>query len=84
MRCSACDSELKAYLAGKDLVIAWVIGWAVLVVTVGSLPTLWRWALGIPISIAWFEAAGRIRDLLWLRRHPTRCQGGGHVMPDTA
>ena len=84
LRCSACGSECKKHTTGWWYLFEWV-AWIGLCYTafepVLNLPGLWSWVLTFAICIPFQMATRRLYHAYWAWRHPTRCDGAGHLKP---
>lgn len=83
LKCSACGSKLHMRPVGwwrfLDL-WAWQIGGWVLVWRLNP-PFLIGCLLVLVLVFPWNMAKDRLWHAYWLRKHPLRCQGGGHIAP---
>lgn len=83
LRCSACGSNLHLRLKGGWSIFERII-YAVALWFVILQPKIPLWiglSLLLPFVLAWGLAVKRLVESYWMWRHPLRCQGGGHFVP---
>jgi hypothetical protein len=85
MRCSACNKQFMTFPRGWEYVVCWIIWVGVLVVVLPKhLPIGITIAVVMILLVPYEIAEYRLRLMLFMWRHPTRCQGSGHLAPSKA
>ena len=82
LKCSACGKELTRVPTGWEFTGLFTVWLVFITAAIGRAQGALWWELFFPIVIVYGIAERRARYAYFAWRHPTRCQGGGHIQPE--